>query len=264
MKHLNNSEKSGFTILELALSMLFISFLLLAIGFVSVQLAVVYENGITIKVVNNNGRELIDEFSRTILLSHYNRTLDFVPNTYTEKRGTVRVKGEEYKDVQLHGAFCTGAYSYIWNTGYVLNRDDVPENNGIEPAELTFGDDDEKKDGFRLARVNDTDRAICKSVSGGNSYSGAKASNYVEFLSPSENDLVFYEFVVFPPAVHEATGHALFSGTFLLGTMSGNIDITTTGNFCEVSRPDSFASDFPYCAINKFNFAARATGGLTL
>lgn len=267
MKRLANSAKSGFTILELALAMLFISFLLLAIGFVTVQLSVVYEKGITLKTVNNNGRELIDEFSRTIFLSHYNRTLDY-SDTYTEKRiSSIKVKGEEMKDVQLHGAFCTGVYSYVWNTGYALNFDTSdPANAGISSATLKIGD--ETKKDFRLARVNDADYAICKSASdGGDDYSGENVSGYVELLSPSENDLVFYEFIVFPPAVHEATGHALFSGTFLLGTKAGKIDIKTAGNFCEVSRPDSFASgedNFAYCSINKFNFAARATGGLSL
>ena len=269
MRRLNNSEKSGFTILELAIAMLFISFLLLAIGFVSVQLAVIYEKGITIKVVNNNGRELIDEFSRTNFLSRYDQTLDY-KYTFTQNRDNINIRNDESnrQNVQLHGAFCTGAYSYVWNTGYALNLDDSPENEN-KKAILKMGDETKTK--FRLARVNDSRRAVCANKTkddatlSGNEYdAGDQASNYVELLSASENDLVFYEFIMYRPAVYEAAGHALFAGSFLLGTMKGDIDITTTGNFCEVSRPDSFASDFSYCAINKFNFAARATGGLSI
>ena len=68
--------KTGFTILETALAMAFISFLMLAIGFAVVQISNVYQKGITIKVVNNNGRELVDEFSRTILASKYDKGED--------------------------------------------------------------------------------------------------------------------------------------------------------------------------------------------
>ena len=42
--------------------------------------------------------------------------------------------------------------------------------------------------------------------------------------------------------------------------MQGGINVTAAGNFC--AAPNDYGNDqnFDYCSINKFNFAARATG----
>ncbi|MBR3365809.1 hypothetical protein IKG48_01665 [Candidatus Saccharibacteria bacterium] len=283
------NNKSGFTILELALAMAFISFLMLAIGFAIVQITNIYQKGVTIKVVNNNGRELVDEFSRTILASKYDKVEndkkgDF-EYTYTETRGKVEVAGEE-KEVPLHGAFCVGNYSYLWNTGYALNLDDYNEghitlnidNNEEQYASgkayLILGEDTDTtkpvtKINYRLARVADTGREACKTHSEEENNSPkyvitkATENEYVELLSPSESDLALYDFTVFEPAYHSGTGHALYSASFILGTLGGGIDITIPGNFC-TDKPENLKTDFNYCSINKFNFAARATGGLAI
>lgn len=268
------SVKSGFTILELALAMAFVSFLLLAIGFAMVQVSVVYQKGLTIKAVNSTGREIIDEFSRTILASKYNEDNAHFEYTFTEKTDKVEVNGDD-KEVQLYGAFCTGTHSYIWNTGYALDLPDKPENENKKAVFIERKGGDGSADishsqpSFRLARVSDTGREICIrhanriGTSEENIFDSEKASNFVEILSPSENDLVFYNFTMFKPAYHGGTGHALFAGSFILGTSAGTIDITLPGNFC-TDKPGNFATDFTYCSVNKFNFAARATGGLAI
>lgn len=294
------SSKTGFTILETALAMAFISFLMLAIGFAVVQISNVYQKGITIKVVNNNGRELIDELSRSILASKYDKTADKDDSnfkyTYFQKTGKVLVGGDDEKEVPLYGAFCLGNYSYIWNTGYALNLEDKssggsapspedPANSSAieynpDKAYIVLGEGDEEKPfvpklNFRLARVADTGREACKGYAEKiadinnndplNKITIQKASenNYVEIISPSENDLVLYDFTVFEPFYHAGTGHALYSSSFILGTMGGGVDITIPGNFC-TEKPEGLRTDFNYCSINKFNFAARATGGLAI
>ena len=266
-----NHTKSGFTILELALAMAFISFLLLAIGFAMLQVSLVYQKGLTIKTVNSTGREIIDEFSRTILASKYNRYDGHYEYTFTEKRDKVAINGED-KEVQIYGAFCTGTHRYIWNTGYALDLPDEPENENKKAIfiERKEGNDDVQYDKtIRLIRVNDPSREVCilhadrVGESEENVFDANKASNLVEILSPSENDLIFYDFVMFEPSFHEGTSQALFSGSFILGTMAGTIDITLSGNFC-TDKPEGLATDFTYCSVNKFNFAARATGGLAI
>lgn len=283
-------SKKGFTILETALAMAFISFLMLAVGFAVVQISNIYEKGITIKVVNNNGRELVDEFSRTIMASKYSRNEDdhdaHFEYTYTQTLGNVSNVGARNKDenaeVPLHGAFCIGNYSYLWNTGYALNLDDdkayreAGEEFGYNDQKgfLIVGEDDSATPvkNYRLIRVADPGREACKShaknVLDGeypNKYviTASKEANVSELLSASENDLTLYDLTVFEPAYHVGTGHALYPISFILGTLGGGVDITVPGNFC-TEKPDNLKTDFNYCSINKFNFAARATGGLAI
>lgn len=263
--------KSGFTILELALAMAFVSFLLLAIGFGIVQVSVVYQKGLTLKTVNSTGREVIDEFSRTILASKYENDKNF-QYTFTEKIDNVDVGGSD-KEVQTYGAFCTGTHSYIWNTGYALKLPKDVENENKRAVFIERKGDDRSADvsheDFRLARVSDPSREVCIrhaeriDTTSENIFDAEKSSNFVEILSPSENDLVFYNFTMYRPAYHGGTGHALFAGSFILGTVAGTIDITLSGDFC-TDKPGNFTTDFTYCSVNKFNFAARATGGLAI
>ena len=65
------------------------------------------------------------------------------------------------------------------------------------------------------------------------------------------------------------------SGTFILATLRGDIDIMRSGDYCslgtqfedkngnmvgDTSSLNNLGSEFNYCAINKFNFAARTAG----
>ena len=81
-----------------------------------------------------------------------------------------------------------------------------------------------------------------------------------ELLDKTDDRLVLYDFVIFPPTQHAVTLHSFYSGTFILGTERGSIDSTGIGEFCKAPPSDGLSTDFTYCAINKFNFAARSTG----
>ena len=80
-----------------------------------------------------------------------------------------------------------------------------------------------------------------------------------ELLDNSENNLALYDMSVFAPAVHKLTSSAYYSGTFILATLRGGININSTGEYCS-DPPDNLNTDFAYCAINKFNFAMQANG----
>jgi hypothetical protein len=90
---------------------------------------------------------------------------------------------------------------------------------------------------------------------------GTPDVNY-EMLDNSQNNLAIYDFTVFKPTIHKVTSAAFYSGTFILATLRGGIDINSTGEFCS-DPPDNLDTDFAYCAINKFNFAMRAAGEKT-
>ena len=64
--------------------------------------------------------------------------------------------------------------------------------------------------------------------------------------------------------INETTKQIFFSGTFILATIRGGVNIQSNGDFCtgdkEVDGDEFNLNNFDYCAVNKFNFSARATG----
>src|SRR6218665_2336873 len=99
----------GFTLIELMLSMTFVSVLLLAIAMTIIQMATIYNKGMTVKEVNQTSRDISDDLKRSFSASQV-----FVVNTDPAIDSTdyVRIKlGSEI----VGGRLCTGTYSYIWN-----------------------------------------------------------------------------------------------------------------------------------------------------
>ena len=227
-------------------------------------------------------------------------------------------RGEAEKDstgqaqLPIYGAVCTGSYSYIWNSGYFFgeNKDKKSIDPNTKPAYLTydlttynpgvsapttvkktigFGNSDDDPQQFRLLKVKDERRAVCKSSlledEGNNvdhyaEYPGSSGFNLsdnefnitgfydggirdedIEILLKDEvtNPLALYDFTMTPPASNVDNKAAFYSASFILGTLQGGLNVTATGNFCKT--PTEYDNDFDYCAINKFNFAAQATGG---
>lgn len=94
-------RNSGFTIIELMLAMVFISFLLLAIAGVVMQIGAIYNKGVTMKSVNQAGSQIVADIKRTIGSSQ-------VFDTTTSFKSDVAGGG---------GRLCTGTYTYVWNYG---------------------------------------------------------------------------------------------------------------------------------------------------
>ena len=131
--------KKGFTLVELALALAFVAVLLLTIAWLTIHLTTVYEKGLAMKSVNSVGKELIDDFSRSISASpaitveslcskysgeQYNKCVGDSARRFSfqQRYNKVIVDGTETV-VPTNGVFCTGRYSYIWNTAYVLYND---------------------------------------------------------------------------------------------------------------------------------------------
>ena len=188
-----------------------------------------------------------------------------------EKIANIKLKGDkEIQNVPVYGAFCTGAYSYVWNSGYLFS-DDVIDKGGANVATLVY--DGESVGDFRLVKVRDNKREVCAG-SGVYNSSDSNAGITGEFtvgrtgeepkvlLSASTgNALALYDLNVAIPALNDLGNAAFYSISFILGTVQGGINVMSSGNFCETPGSDSGLGNFDYCAINKFNFAAQANGG---
>lgn len=278
--------QTGFTIAELSLSMAFIAFLLIAIAALIMYAIFVYQKGVTLRNVNSAGLELIDEFTRTVSGSgnaipdcqaagfNTGCNSDSLDLVYYQAVGQIRIVRENVtRSVPTWGIFCTGAYSYAWNTGYVTNTDGTYASGNagtsLQNMRLNLKVGGSSNNNFRLLRFEDPSRTLC--VESLKTASGATRSHEITidsnmwgnrrelFNSAAETSLAVYDLRIFNPVYHKLTGHAFFTGSFVIGTITGSVDIATTNNVCK-DAPDGLSTDFAYCAINKFNFAIRASG----
>lgn len=327
-KPLLEQNLQGFTIVEFSLATAFIATLLISITVVAGMVTQIYQKGLTLKSINSIGRGLIDEFTANInaapsvdttsLCNSYFKSgspkaaesieqckKDYAnkfifqerSGTYTDN--TMREQ-KESRDVQLGGVFCTGSYSYVWNTYYGLNRNSISGKGAIALQYLNTKDEEKTIEDFRLISVYDPTYRVCSSlvspdegyskdllnVDGGNqtvidirqlatgtrnmipdpiidTNSDAKSG----LLTASDVDLQLYELTIFPIAQDLVTLRTFMTGTFILGTERGNINIERSGDYCDVQNYTqengellTIGSEFTYCGINKFNFAARTAG----
>ena len=295
-------SKRGFTIIELSLASVFLAILLITIALIITQIIAIYQKGLATKAVSSTGRELVDDFSRAIAASPTKSTTaicgkfsstggansaktkcekdEGFKNIYQQQTGKVIVNGQE-KTVPTNGVFCTGRYSYLWNTGYTQNNKLYPQgeqHRGTIVYRLTGTTTEVSKKDYRLLKVYDLNRTACANHVDKGSYTinnnrtfkvgdinedtgrlGTIEHEPEELLTLSEDNLALYDLKIFPPTQHFLSFHSFYSGTFTLATVPGGVDITGAGDYCKDS-PDGLNTDFAYCAINKFNFAMRATG----
>ena len=120
MNHVDKTHK-GFTLIELMLAMTFISVLLLAIAMTIIQVGAIYNKGVALKDINQSGRGISDDISRTVAASEaFSLTTDYVTGTDG-------------------GRVCLGSYSYIWNyaksfpngSGLTWNQNDTTKGTQL-------------------------------------------------------------------------------------------------------------------------------------
>ena len=281
-------KRRGFTIAELSLALGFVGILLMTVAALTIFISGVYQKGLTIKAVNTSGEALVDEFTRSIQaavnLNSREINEDKVSATNGEKYDTFYRQwaisdnitinnssgtstGNTMSGVPTHGHFCTGTDSYIWNTGYVLGANanifkKTNDDSALTGERAYITDLDE----IHLLKVSgDTGRDVCndnKITNNEKDYTTAVSGKETKELLPanSENPTVLYSLTLFNAATHGLTGHSYVSGTFILGTVRGSIDIFTNEDICKEDPTEGLSTDFNYCAINKFNFGVRATG----
>ncbi len=313
MKLRSKKTRAGFTLVELSFAIAFISVLLITITLITNEIVSIYRKGYSIKTVNQVGRDIIDDFQNAItqsppssISSFCSRYTDSTIKSHCESdKGFKSVYQQYYAKIEVRdndvngvnylptgGLFCSGKYSYIWNTGYLFNNEGsytfsgtaTKESlrikisysvNGNDPDHVKFANGN-----FRLLKIEDSSRSVCtaaiKAVQNNNDNSYPSSTTVLtvpssaitlteplatapeEMLKDTDAALALYDFVLFEPARVTTTGRLLFSGSFILGTITGGVDIMTSSNYCKA--PSNFSADFSYCAINKFNFSIQASG----
>ncbi len=305
-------KKLGFTLIEMSFSILFIAILSLTLVMLTVNMMGNYQRGVVLKQINTTGNNLIDEFRSSIAASSAKNITDVCDNSFTlgaeydkckndnaysavyvVRNGNVQIGpsvDNVISNVPLFGAFCSGTYSYIWNSGYLFGDNYHPSISNR--ASFTYYDENsvkKTKSDFKILKVRDPSRLVCTSKSQVNGLAGktyinsgsstlitgmdtffdvtADADNLfqeepVDILandSGNYNDFALYDLTIYRPAQDLTTRNVLYSGSFILATVSGGINIKANGDYC-VTPSDYVTGNFDYCAINNFNFAIRASG----
>ena len=276
--------KRGFTLIELSLSLVFIAVLSLTVAYIINDTVASYRKGVTIKQVNTIGMSIVNDIRSSVRNgsttdSFYKMCEKYKGSNLEGKcqsengRGFVTIEfrgtleGEDERAIPLSGAFCTGDYSYIWNSGYFFNGKASPDS----AATFTYRDNTIKN--FRLLKVKDTTRSICVGYSSDPTNQFSSDDNTILEKEPpidlltnsdtggSEGDegLALYELQVANPAESRSSNNKFYAISFILGTVRGGINILSTGGAC--AAPEDDEEDFDYCAINKFNFAVQTAGG---
>ena len=229
MNKIYTKKQAGFTLIELLLAMGFVSVLLIAIAMTVIQIANIYNRGITLKEVDQSGRSLASELQRSI-------------------NGSVRFDlSTRYISKPWGGRLCLGQYSYIWNYGADIVS--------INPSRNVYANAPAGSD-IRFVKVIDPNASYCTDTIKPIDPNGA-----TELLSVSEHNLAVHSFNVTTTAssIDLKTGQELYSINFLIGTNDQNalkIDPLTNAKVCKT--PGETGSDPTYCSVNQFNIMARA------
>lgn len=287
----NNRTKKAFTLVELSLAIAFISLLLIIIASITLSLIAVYRKGLTINSVNFVGRSIIEDLQNSVASAKKNQNPSNIcesvyPTDDTERNNCITDKAQLFtyhtftttlgvNNYPRYGVFCTGSYSYIWNTGYALSSES--DYSSISPIQFSYGPSHAHKDNFKLLKIKDFNGDVCKATIdiAHNKYANNAAGDIhidanlndddiVDLIADSDNKLAIYHLYLAKPATNADSRNAFYSGFFILGTLEGGIDILKAGNYCKPPGDDTVFGgepNFDYCAINKFNFAVQGNGG---
>ena len=306
-------KKTGFTMIELSLSMAIIGVLSVVMMMMISNAVSAYHKGLTLNQLNTVGMSLVEDIRVAIQASPARSVADECVTMYEGsesgdsgaqikcsrdmaasfvtqvRRGNVTTAdGDVLEDVPLEGIFCTGKYTYLWNSGYLINGEVA---TGIKPLQIKYvmdGAELTTSAEARLLKIHDENRTVCKTTAGYKAIGtdGGASSDYVEItkdplamygnnvidiskltvlddtpedLLEEKGGLAIYDFEVTQPATVENLDVMFYAASMILGTLRGGPNIKVASDTCKT--PEDLNSDFDYCAINKFNFAARAVGG---
>lgn len=162
-------------------------------------------------------------------------------------------------NTQHYGFFCTGKYTYIWNTGYVLGQtDEFTRSSKIYDGGSSFNDET-----FRLKKYQDEGGKICERNLVEKSYVikvSLLSLDGKEVLNDeliTTKDIAIYDFTVDQPIQIEGSAKGTTLAMHLsLGSITGGIDVNDKYAGCNINSIDNVSSyDINYCAAYKFNFS---------
>ncbi len=236
-QHHKQLSQSGFTLIELSLSMAFIAMLLLGIAFLTIQISSIYNKGLTMRAVNESGQLIASDIQRTLSVSQPSQVA-FVNDTSNTRGG---------------GRLCASNVVYAWNYAGSLT---MGLNNYNRYSSGGAGRE------VRMIRFIGDD-TYCKVIPMTSTYKllpNPATVSITELLKSGDNTLALHKFTIaqdggglYGQAVEGDEAQRLYQVAFLIGNGDQGRFINDSGCAAPVSRVDD-----EYCAVNQFNFIARA------
>lgn len=228
------TKQRGFTLVELNLSVAFVAILILGIAMTTVQVTRMYQKGVTVKTVNQVGRDITEQLRRDFAAASPNAVdLDSVAN----------------------GRLCLGSVSYLFNDAVNLNDGD--DSNNIKRSDGT--------EDVVLVRVEDPSGTYCQRESPG----GPGAPFIKQHLTSTDetraSELLAADIV--PLAIHQldaTTSLSNASGGFSqsiyqLAVTLGTNEVETVDNVAQTCLPPTESTaNFDNCFVSKFETVVRA------
>jgi prepilin-type N-terminal cleavage/methylation domain-containing protein len=224
------NDRAGFTLIELMLSMAFVSILLLAIAMTVMEMSSIFNKGLTLKEVNQAGRSITTELQSTIAAT----------SLFDIKAGP----SSRYISQDWGGRLCVGQYSYIWNNGKALSVGDAARLN-------IYAD---SLNAIRFVKVIDPNSSYCTDTT-----KKIVSADAVELLNASEHNLAIHSFSISTSdsATDLKTEQRLYSIEFTIGT-NNQESLENQSGIWQCKAPGQAGADLPYCSISSFNIVALA------
>lgn len=219
------TKRGGFTLIELMLSLSFIGILLIATVVVIIQVTHQYSKGVTLKLVNQAGRDL------GVAIKRDSASVASVANPLVLPAAN---SGEL-------GRLCLGSYSYIWSNPAKLRDNTATKYSGTDQQ-------------IAMARVPDSSGRYC--VLGASGYDTAvERSTATEMLPNDKGNYAIHEVTLDKiPASDTAVSNGLYKITYTIGTNEEG----TINSALRCKPPAAAASTFDFCAVNKFELIVEA------
>ena len=236
----------GFTLVELMLAMAFVSVLLLAIATIAIQAGKLYNRGLTLKSINQSGREISDSLRRDFLQANAGKI---------SGNANLAVVMVQAGGADRSGRLCLGDYSYVWNVPKVVSGE-VKSGAGI----ITEVGGPHSGRPINFARVIDPDGMLCQKNETTGAYMSTVATDKVtHLLKPAgSNDVVLAIHQMKAARVAGDSGaDSLYRLEFVLGTSQLEA-VNTANGTCKPPADNSENLDF--CAINSFEMIVRTNG----
>ena len=221
---MKDQKNRGFTILELTLAMTFLSFIMLFVMTVLLQIMNIYNKGIAMTQINQVGRQINDDISSKARFT----TSDSVVYKNENRR------------------LCVGGVSYLWNTEEDRTRgSSYIKNYFSEEVDV----ESRKNTNLGVVRVEDVNASYCSDLS----LMPSKSSSEVSSLARKSVSVLDFEVAL-------STSSDILEVNIVLSTSGSNKPVSSDNGWKCLNSDNNEPNQ--YCAFGEFNFLIYMRGGI--
>jgi competence protein ComGC len=252
-------HSKGFTLIELMLSMGFVSVLLVTIALTVIQMATIYNRGMTLKEVNQSARDISDDLRRSVASSQL-----FTVNTDgTDSSDSLTIKTAS---TTVGGRLCTGTVSYVWNLSKAIEGSDANLTKVLNSSGVA-------QDPVRFVKIPDNGKKYCAKSGPALTYKNilyADSLVMTDLLDAGDHKLGLHALTISTAdsTFDVATGQRLYSVTYVIGSGETSAmrypvagDPVGTPIRCyapgELNPSGVDTSNVTYCNVQQFTIVLR-------